>query len=88
MSPTNITSAAAIRMRWRCEVNIGRLAHKLRDDFAEEIVPLTAKSGKKAIEVTADEHPRPETTLDQLAKLKPAFRPGGTVTAGNSSGNQ
>jgi 3-oxoadipyl-CoA thiolase len=54
--------------------------------FAEEIVPLTAKSGKKAIEVTADEHPRPETTLDQLAKLKPAFRPGGTVTAGNSSG--
>jgi 3-oxoadipyl-CoA thiolase len=54
--------------------------------FAEEIVPLTAKSGKNAIEVTADEHPRPETTLDQLAKLKPAFRPGGTVTAGNSSG--
>jgi len=54
--------------------------------FAEEIVPLTAKSGKKAVEVTADEHPRPETTLDHLAKLKPAFRPGGTVTAGNSSG--
>ena len=36
--------------------------------------------------VTADEHPRPETTLEALAKLKPAFKTNGTVTAGNSSG--
>jgi 3-oxoadipyl-CoA thiolase len=37
-------------------------------------------------EVTADEHPRPDTTLEKLAALKPAFREGGTLTAGNSSG--
>jgi acetyl-CoA acetyltransferase family protein len=36
--------------------------------------------------VSRDEHPRPDTSLEQLAKLKPAFRKGGTVTAGNSSG--
>ena len=36
--------------------------------------------------VNDDEHPRPDVTLDRLAKLKPAFREGGTVTAGNSSG--
>jgi acetyl-CoA acetyltransferase family protein len=36
--------------------------------------------------LTCDEHPRPETTLDALAKLTPAFKDGGTVTAGNSSG--
>jgi 3-oxoadipyl-CoA thiolase len=54
--------------------------------FAEEIVPVEATSGRKTVEITADEHPRPDTTLEQLAKLKPAFRSGGTVTAGNSSG--
>jgi 3-oxoadipyl-CoA thiolase len=37
-------------------------------------------------ELTADEHPRPDTTIEKLAALKPAFREGGTVTAGNSSG--
>src|SRR5919109_1865965 len=37
-------------------------------------------------DVAADEHPRPETTLEKLAALKPAFREGGTLTAGNSSG--
>jgi len=37
-------------------------------------------------DVTRDEHPRPDTTLEKLAALKPAFRDGGTVTAGNSSG--
>jgi 3-oxoadipyl-CoA thiolase len=54
--------------------------------LAEEIVPLTVTRGKKVIEVVADEHPRPDTTMEQLGKLKPAFRAGGTVTAGNSSG--
>ena len=37
-------------------------------------------------DVTRDEHPRPDTSLEKLAALKPAFRPDGTVTAGNSSG--
>ena len=54
--------------------------------LAEEIVPVTvpARRGDPAV-VSVDEHPRP-TTLDSLAGLRPAFRPGGTVTAGNSSG--
>jgi acetyl-CoA C-acetyltransferase len=55
--------------------------------FKDEIVPLTVKDkGGQDRAVTDDEHPRPETTLDGLAKLQPAFRKGGTVTAGNSSG--
>jgi len=54
--------------------------------FAEEIVPITVKDGKTEIVVSEDEHPRPGTTLEGLAKLRPAFRPDGSVTAGNSSG--
>jgi 3-oxoadipyl-CoA thiolase len=47
-------------------------------DFSDELVPVDG--------VDRDEHPRPDTTPDKLAALKPAFREGGTVTAGNSSG--
>jgi acetyl-CoA C-acetyltransferase len=47
---------------------------------------LFAVEAPGAVTVTADEHPRPDTTLDALAKLKPVFREGGSVTAGNSSG--
>jgi 3-oxoadipyl-CoA thiolase len=55
--------------------------------FAEEIVPVATPGGKAGpIMVDKDEHPRPETTLDQLAKLKTPFRNPGTVTAGNASG--
>jgi len=55
--------------------------------FAREIVAVPVACRKGAItEVTADEHPRPDTSLDQLAALKPVVRPGGTVTAGNASG--
>jgi len=54
--------------------------------FNEEIVPVTIKQRKKEIVVDVDEHPRPETALESLSKLKPAFKPDGTVTAGNSSG--
>jgi 3-oxoadipyl-CoA thiolase len=54
--------------------------------FADEIVPVQARRGRETVEVTKDEHPRPETTLEQLGKLKPAFQRDGTVTAGNSSG--
>src|SRR5581483_9619418 len=46
--------------------------------FADERVPVG--------EVVRDEHPRPDTTLEKLAALRPAFREGGTVTAGNASG--
>jgi acetyl-CoA C-acetyltransferase len=53
--------------------------------FAEEIVPIEVKDGKRVTVVNKDEHPRQDTTLDNLAKLKPAFSPDGTVTAGNAS---
>jgi 3-oxoadipyl-CoA thiolase len=54
--------------------------------FAEEITPVEIPSKKGPTVVSTDEHPRPDTTLDALAKLKPAFRTPGTVTAGNASG--
>ncbi len=54
--------------------------------FADEIVPVTVDLGKgKTIMFDTDEHPR-RTTLEKLGELKPAFKKGGTVTAGNSSG--
>ena len=51
----------------------------------EEIVPVTVETRKDEELVEADEGPRRDTTLEQLAKLKPAFKEGGSVTAGNSS---
>ncbi len=55
--------------------------------FADEIVPVTIPQKKgEALVVSVDEHPRSDTTLEKLAALKPAFRKGGTVTAGNSAG--
>ncbi|MGB8520384.1 MAG: thiolase family protein, partial [Candidatus Tumulicola sp.] len=54
--------------------------------FADELVSVRVESKNGAHEVTADEHPRPQTTRESLAALKPAFASGGTVTAGNSSG--
>ncbi len=62
--------AALSQARWAAAQEAGR--------FADELVP--------AEELVADEHPRPGTTVEQLAALRPAFRQGGTVTAGNASG--
>jgi acetyl-CoA C-acetyltransferase len=53
---------------------------------AAEIVPVEARQRRTTVTVAADEHPRPDTTLESLAKLPPVFREGGSVTAGNSSG--
>ncbi|GAB3518455.1 thiolase family protein [Arthrobacter monumenti] len=53
--------------------------------FDEEITDVTV-SGRKPVTVAKDEHPRPETTLEELQSLRPAFRRDGSVTAGNSSG--
>jgi acetyl-CoA C-acetyltransferase len=58
------------QQRWAAAQEAGR--------FADELVPVG--------EVSVDEHPRPATTAEALAGLKPAFRSGGTVTAGNASG--
>jgi 3-oxoadipyl-CoA thiolase len=65
------------QLRARAAQKSGRLAR--------EIVPVPVARGKETVEVTEDEHPR-DTTLEALARLRPAFRTGGTVTAGNASG--
>jgi 3-oxoadipyl-CoA thiolase len=54
--------------------------------FAEEIVPVKISGKREPSTTSTDEHIRSETTLDALAKLKPAFRTPGTITAGNASG--
>ncbi|MBA3763896.1 MAG: acetyl-CoA C-acyltransferase [Actinobacteria bacterium] len=53
---------------------------------ASEMFPVEVTVGRKTVTVANDEHPRPDTTLESLAKLAPVFREGGSVTAGNSSG--
>ncbi|WMY92444.1 acetyl-CoA C-acetyltransferase [Snodgrassella communis] len=55
-------------------------------EFAEEIVPVTISSRKGDIIFKQDEYPKADTSLEDLAKLRPAFKKDGTVTAGNSSG--
>jgi 3-oxoadipyl-CoA thiolase len=67
---------------WRSQVRTARTMES--GFFAEEIVPVEIAGKDKSI-VARDEHPRPDTTPEKLATLKPLF-PGGTVTAGNASG--
>jgi len=80
----NISKAASdefaleSQQRWAAAQANGR--------FAEEIVPITVKVKRGEEVVSADEGPRPDTTLQQLEKLKPLFKKGGTVSAGNASG--
>jgi acetyl-CoA acyltransferase 2 len=54
--------------------------------FKDEIVPVEVKKGKKTTLVIEDDHRRPETTIEALESLQPAFRKDGIVTAGNASG--
>jgi acetyl-CoA C-acetyltransferase len=54
--------------------------------FKDEIVPVTVKGRKGDTVISDDEYPRPDTTYEVLAKLRPAFSKDGTVTAGNASG--
>ncbi|MCL6575899.1 3-oxoadipyl-CoA thiolase [Kyrpidia sp.] len=64
-----------------------RAAAAIREGrFKEEMVPVPVETKKGIVWVEQDEHPRPDTTLETLGKLKPAFKERGTVTAGNSSG--
>ncbi|MGN6253435.1 MAG: thiolase family protein [Solirubrobacterales bacterium] len=69
--------AYALRSHQRAVAAAGKLA--------EEIVPVQAPRGRETVTVEADEGPRADTSLEKLAKLRPAFREGGTVTAGNAS---
>ena len=54
--------------------------------FKDEIAPVTIKSKKGPIEMTADEHPKPKTTVESIAKLPTVFKKGGVVTAASASG--
>jgi acetyl-CoA acetyltransferase family protein len=54
--------------------------------FSEEIVPVTIKSRRKEVIVDTDDHIKPDTTQEGLARLRPAFGKDGTVTGGNASG--
>lgn len=54
--------------------------------FADEITPVVLKSKKGEVQMTLDEHPKPKTTIEQLAKLPTVFKKNGVVTAGSASG--
>jgi acetyl-CoA C-acetyltransferase len=70
--------AAASQQKAGAAIKAGR--------FKDEIVPVTVKTRKGEVVVTEDEYPKPDTTVEVLAKLRPAFAKDGTVTAGNASG--
>ncbi|XP_031847969.1 yippee interacting protein 2 [Nomia melanderi] len=63
---------------WKAANDAGR--------FKEEIAPVTVKTKKQEVLVDTDEHPRPKTTVESLAKLSPVFKKDGLVTAGSASG--
>ena len=79
----HVERAAQDAFAWRSQVRAARAAES--GFFAEEIVAVEVPGKKGATVVAQDEHPRPDTTLEKLAALKPLF-PGGTLTAGNASG--
>jgi 3-oxoadipyl-CoA thiolase len=80
-----VTRADQDAFAWRSQQRAGKAI--AAGYFAEEIVPLEVPGGKAGPTIVdKDEHPRPETSLDGLAKLKTPFRTPGTVTAGNASG--
>jgi acetyl-CoA C-acetyltransferase len=54
--------------------------------FDDEVVPVPVKVKKETVDFTRDEHVRRDASLESMAKLKPAFKPDGSVTAGNASG--
>ena len=63
---------------WKAANDAGR--------FKEELAPVTVKAKKQDVVVTTDEHPRPQTTLQNLSKLSSVFKKDGIVTAGSASG--
>lgn len=72
--------AFALRSQQRTE------AARVSGVLGADILPVEVVAGKGKVTVTADEHPRPDTTLEKLARLRPIVRSDGTVTAGNASG--
>jgi 3-oxoadipyl-CoA thiolase len=79
-----VTRADQDGFAWRSQQRAGAAIAAGR--LTDEIVPIVVPQKKGNIIVSADEHPRPDTTLDALAKLAPIVSSTGTVTAGNASG--
>jgi 3-oxoadipyl-CoA thiolase len=73
-------------MRLRFPVSSARPAAQAAGWFAEEIVPVVVQVSNDMRIMDVDEHPRPDTTLEGLARLRPVVKADGTVTAGNASG--
>ena len=81
----NITRAEQDEFSYNSQIKAGRALERGR--FADEIVPYAVPQRKgEPVIFNKDEFPRPDTTVEKLAKLKPAFKKDGTVTAGNASG--
>ena len=72
--------------RWALRSQQRFAAAQAAGHFKAEIVPVEVPGKKGATAFDKDEHNRPDTTLETLARLKPAFRPNGTITAGNAPG--
>lgn len=72
------THAIQTQQRWLAAHEAGH--------FDAEICPVEIKIKKKMVEFATDEHPKPKTTVEQLNRLAPVFKKGGTVNAGNASG--
>jgi acetyl-CoA C-acetyltransferase len=86
----NVAAREGITRRMQDELAIAsqrRAAHAIAEGrFKSQITPVTINTRKGPIVFDTDEHVRSDVTLEQLAKMKPVFQEGGTVTAGNASG--
>jgi acetyl-CoA C-acetyltransferase len=72
--------------RWAERPQSGFSSAQAKGKFKEEIVPLEISLGKRLVEFSVDEQARPDSTFETLSKLRPAFRPDGTITTGNAPG--
>jgi acetyl-CoA C-acetyltransferase len=72
--------------RWAARSQQRFAEAQARGDFAAELVAVETKGRKGPQQFASDEQPRPDTTVETLARLRPAFRPDGTITAGNAPG--
>ncbi len=90
MTAENVAERYAISREEQDELaceSQARAARAIREGrFRDEIVPVAVKRKKETVMFDTDEHVRPKTTMEALAVLKPVFKKGGTVTAGNASG--
>ena len=84
VSKFQITREAQDRWAYRSQTSFSKA--QAAGKFQEEVVPFEVPGRKGPSVFAKDEHNRPDTTLDALAKLKPAFRKDGTITAGNAPG--